>query len=115
MPDGDSVRISTNACPLEPPEKTTSKNRAAALLVIAKLEPTSKVGAMAVVRITGETTARTSVTIDPTQLARFELAPGSYDVQITMDDYATVNTRVALTRGCTLQITPALRGRSERR
>ncbi len=115
MPEGDSVRISTNACPLEPLRAPTSKHRAAALLVLAKLEPAPKQGAMAVVRITGETTARSSVSIDPTQLARFELAPGSYDVQITMENYATVNTRVALTLGCTLQITPALRGRSVKR
>jgi hypothetical protein len=115
MPDGDSVRISTSVCPLEPLRAPTASRRTAALLIRAKLEPAPKSGAMAVVRLTGETTARSSVSIDPTQLARFELSPGGYDVQITMDNYATVNTHVALTLGCTLQITPALHGGSLRR
>jgi archaellum component FlaG (FlaF/FlaG flagellin family) len=115
MLESDSARVSMNTCPLDPSRANPAANRTAALLVLATLEPSPKAGTMATVHITGETSARSAVSIDPAQLARFELAPGSYDVQITLEDYSTVNTRVVLTRGCNLKITPTLRGPSRRR
>ncbi len=85
----------------------------AALIISLRHEPPSRPASEGSVRIEGET-SRSTVKIDPASPARFELAPGLYDVRVAQERYGNVTARISLAAGCTATFNPVLRGRTVR-
>ena len=83
------------------------------LLLTLRTEPPAPPASEATVRLEGET-SRSTVKVDPRLSARFELAPGLYDLRVALDGYVSLLVRVTLTAGCTAEVSPTLRGRTSK-
>lgn len=84
-----------------------------ALVLSTQVSP-PRAGIEVTVRIEGET-SRSSVKINPSQPARFELAAGLYDVRVSLDGYVGAQARVRLAAGCVTQLSTMLRARAKQR
>lgn len=116
-PDAASVPVAVSCAAAQTPTAPVSGVPVPRALPVGTLvltlttQPPARPASEATVRIEGET-SRSTVKVDPRLPARFELAPGLYDLRVALDGYASLSVRVTLSAGCTAEVTPTLRGRS---